>query len=304
MIRTGYFTLFGLLAFSLCLTDFPSHFKSIPPVEISGVKNLKNGILKLSDLPSEVNETSGLLYWNGNLLTHNDKGGEAAIFVLDTSGKLINTIEIKGVRNDDWEDIAQNDQYLFIGNFGNNEGDRRNLQILKIAKKELNLQSIQSVKPTEILSFHYPEQKDFNAGKSHNFDCEAFVCVGDKLYLFTKNRGDKGCSLYQLSTSGKNQPARKLGDFETPGRITGADISPDGRKICLTGYNKKENCFLVFLESYKGNQFFSGKRGEIDLGDYFQIGQMEGVAFKTNSTVFLSSEKTKKQPPKLYRLIR
>lgn len=292
--------LFLFTGIVVSLAGFQFHKESEPKITI--LEKSRKGALSIGvELPGQVNETSGLLYQNGLLLTHNDKGGEPALFVLDTLGKFVNKIAIKGVYNDDWEDLAQNEKFIFIGNFGNNEGDRKNLQIIKIAKAGLDLRKSSVASPVELISFHYPEQKDFNPGKSHNFDCEAFICLKDKLYLFTKNRAEKGCSLYQLSISGQNQAARKLGDFETPGRITGADLSPDGSKICLIGYNKKKNCFLVFLENFQAPKFFEKQKSETDLGDYFKVGQLEGVGYKTNFSLFLTAEKTKKQPPQLYR---
>ena len=43
-------------------------------------------------LSTIVNETSGLLYWNHQVWTHNDSGGEPALYNIDsTTGKVIRT---------------------------------------------------------------------------------------------------------------------------------------------------------------------------------------------------------------------
>jgi hypothetical protein len=158
------------------------------------------------------------------------------------------------------------------------------------------------IKPEGIVHFYYSDQKDFEPGKDHNFDCEAIISQNGSLYLFTKNRDDKGSSLYKIPSSAGNHEAKKLGDFESNGRITGADISPDGSQICLTGYNKKADCFLVTLSDYEADKFLKGKMKKTVIGSFKELGQLESVAFKTNNEVFLTCEKTKKNPAALYLL--
>lgn len=48
-------------------------------LEISAQEN----ITELFNLPKEVNETSGLIHLNGNIITHNDSGGAAALYEID-----------------------------------------------------------------------------------------------------------------------------------------------------------------------------------------------------------------------------
>ncbi|NND15889.1 MAG: hypothetical protein HKN89_06150, partial [Eudoraea sp.] len=62
----------------------------------------------LGMLPSEVWETSGLLFYNNELITHNDSGNEANLFVIDTLSRAISrTVVISNAQNIDWEDMAQ-----------------------------------------------------------------------------------------------------------------------------------------------------------------------------------------------------
>lgn len=89
-------------------------------------------------LPQAVNETSGLIYWNGGLWTHNDSGNPPELYKLDTlSGQILQTIIISGVQNIDWEDIAQDETHIYIGDFGNNAGNRTDLKVLKISKTDI-----------------------------------------------------------------------------------------------------------------------------------------------------------------------
>ncbi|MBL4643362.1 MAG: T9SS C-terminal target domain-containing protein, partial [Flavobacteriaceae bacterium] len=111
------------------------------------------------DLPNTVSETSGLLFYNGKLITHNDSGDNANLYELDTiSGNITRTIHITNATNVDWEDITQDETYIYIGDFGNNNGNRQDLKIYRILKSDFNNgTSITS----EVISFSYEDQVNF-----------------------------------------------------------------------------------------------------------------------------------------------
>ena len=88
------------------------------------------------NLPNSISETSGLLFYNGKLITHNDSGDAANLYELDTiRGNITRTITISNATNSDWEDITQDDTHIYIGDFGNNSnGNRQDLKIYKILR--------------------------------------------------------------------------------------------------------------------------------------------------------------------------
>lgn len=142
---------------------------------------------KTTKLDKLLTETSGLLYSKGFIWTHNDGGGEAALYKVNPkNGKIVQKVSISNAKNKDWEDLAQDDQFIYIGDFGNNQGQRKDLKIYKIKKADLNENN--TTASAEILTFSYPEQTDFAISDQHNFDCEAFFCWNNQLHLFTKNR--------------------------------------------------------------------------------------------------------------------
>ena len=84
-------------------------------------------------LPSEVEETSGLIFLNGKIITHNDSGDDPNLYEIDTiSGTISRIINITNATHIDWEDISQDNTYIYIADIGNNNGDRDNLIIYKI----------------------------------------------------------------------------------------------------------------------------------------------------------------------------
>ena len=69
-----------------------------------------------------VNETSGLLYLNNTLITHNDSATTNQLFDIDTStGAITRTVTITNASNTDWEDLTHDGTYIYIGDFGNYE---------------------------------------------------------------------------------------------------------------------------------------------------------------------------------------
>src|SRR5690554_1024138 len=75
----------------------------------------------ITPVATAVNESSGLIYLNEKLITHNDSGNDAQLFEIDSlTGNVTRTVVINNATITDWEDIAYDDDYIFIGDFGNN----------------------------------------------------------------------------------------------------------------------------------------------------------------------------------------
>ena len=92
----------------------------------------------ITDLPKSVQETSGLIFFDKQLWTINDSGNKPEIYQLDTSnGNVVRKIVISNSVNKDWESITQDEENVYIGDFGNNSGNRKDLCILKIPKSEI-----------------------------------------------------------------------------------------------------------------------------------------------------------------------
>src|SRR5947208_3083247 len=64
--------------------------------------------LRKYNLNTMLNESSGLLWWNNQVWSHNDSGGEPSIYAMDISSNTIQRIvNVINATNVDWEDIAQ-----------------------------------------------------------------------------------------------------------------------------------------------------------------------------------------------------
>ena len=90
-----------------------------------------------AQLPAMLSESSGAVFFNGRFISHNDSGNENKLYELDTAtGLILRTVHIQNAVNSDWEDLAQDATSLYIGDIGNNRGNRTDLKIYKIAKAD------------------------------------------------------------------------------------------------------------------------------------------------------------------------
>uniref|UniRef100_A0AAU6WMR1 T9SS C-terminal target domain-containing protein n=1 Tax=Chryseobacterium endophyticum TaxID=1854762 RepID=A0AAU6WMR1_9FLAO len=232
-------------------------------------------------LDNRIKESLGLSLINGKLYTFNDSGNTPELFELDKkTGNIISTIKING-KNKDWEALTNDGQNFYIGDFGNNGGTRKDLEIYKVPVKNDSIQ---------LISFEYPEQQEFTPKYSQtDFDAEAMVYLEGKIHLFTKEWGTKATSHYIIDPEipGKQQ-AEKTETYKTGFMVT--DASYFNKKLYLIGYTKKTEVFLnIFTESSPG-VFFNENPEKYYLGSALAIGQIEGIAVD-NSGIYISGEK-------------
>ena len=87
------------------------------------------------DIEQSINENSGLIFYRNLFWTFNDSGGDNSFFSFDSlHTSVLQKFIIASAKNVDWEDITQDSHYIYIGDFGNNYGDREDMVIYKIAK--------------------------------------------------------------------------------------------------------------------------------------------------------------------------
>jgi len=240
-------------------------------------------------LDAAVPETSALLYTDGTLWTLNDGDNPPAIFRLDSaSGRVVQRVRIVNFPNTDWEELAADRRYFYIGDFGNNAGRRRDLRVLRLPRPG----PADTTAVAEEIAFTYPEQTDFSPGAyRHNFDCEAFFVAHDSLHLFSKRWTDGLTRRYTLSTQPGRYVARPHEMLDAQGLITAASLSPDGRTAALLGYTKTGRVFLWLHTDFVGTNYLAGRARRLRLPGALRIGQAEGLCFVGPNRVFISNER-------------
>lgn len=238
-------------------------------------------------VPETVEETSGLFYFNGELFTHNDSGGENRLYVLDTlGGPVLRSIPVPGAINRDWEAVALNGSKLYIGDFGNNSANRKDLTIYVT-----DLSAIDSGLPgLDSIRFYYPEQTLFEKQKrNHDFDCEAMLVFKDTVYLYSKAWADGITKIRTVPAVPGTYAAQQRGTFKANGLITDAVFEAERKLLVLIGYNLDTQILQPFIWIFETSHPAKLSHGiRIDLGPDFT--QMEGVTFLPSGKLAISAE--------------
>lgn len=225
------------------------------PSTVSGEVSKEYGApVHLADLEDgAIDESSGIVASRRNpdlFWTHNDSGDGPFLYAFDRQGRKRGTWRVAGASADDWEDIAsgpgpqQGQSYLYVGDIGDNGKDRREIVVYRVAEPRVTAAAVASdrsaperTEPAEAIRLRYPDGRhDAEALAVHPF-------TGD-LYVITKTRNTSAAAgVYKLAapfSASTIHTLEKVSDLKLPsllpGMITGADISPDGRKIILCDY--------------------------------------------------------------------
>ncbi|XOD68973.1 MAG: hypothetical protein ACMUEM_00015 [Flavobacteriales bacterium AspAUS03] len=172
----------------------------------------------LDQLPKELEENSGLQYVNSYFWSFNDNGYKAEFHKFSpSSGKILQKVKLSQNKNRNWEDIAYDEQYLYVADIGNNMDNCKDLIIYKIPLDQIS-QGNQAVVLIESIHFRYLEQKVFWHTKpktTNNFDTEVLFYQDGKLHLLTKEWGTYLSTHYILPTEPGSYEAVKVESFDT-----------------------------------------------------------------------------------------
>ncbi|WP_157359765.1 hypothetical protein [Algoriphagus mannitolivorans] len=246
---------------------------------------------QVKSLSDGLKETSGLQWIGNRLFSINDGDNSAVIHELHPdSGLILRSIQVANAPNVDWEDLAASQEYLFIGDFGNNSGNRTDLKILRIPISSLLTQTQVNA---EVINFTYQDQTGAS-NPNLPYDCEAMVFSSGKLYLFTKGTTTNESRTFVLDPNPGNRIAQRIGLFEAPGKLTGADLSPDGKSLVFIGYETagfSSRAFVLVFQNPNLNTIpISSSPETFWLGSVSQTSQTEGIAIQTAEKVKISGE--------------
>lgn len=259
---------------------------------------------KVNPLSDSVVETSGLQMADNFLWTFNDSGGQPEIYKIDTiTNALLQRIILGGAQNTDWEDIAFDGVYLYLGDFGNNaNGARTNLRIYRFPISSIPDAAISPVftipaNLIEQINFTYsdqPQPPQSVAANTTKFDCEAMIVDDAKIHLFTKNWVDLTTTHYIIDgVKAGSYVAMPQETLATNYLVTAADKAPGKNFVILLGYQNTGTAvhFLTLLSAYSNGNYFNGNRRKITLPDALYMGQAEGLSFRDSSYGYISNEK-------------
>lgn len=237
-------------------------------------------------LSSDIKEISGLEQLNTQtLVAINDGGNTPDLFVMDLNGTIQKRVRVSNAENKDWEDLAADENYLYVGDFGNNLNQRRDLCIYKIKKSDVLEKSEVTA---EKIRFNYKEQTAFPpTNKEKKYDAEGLICWHDTLWVFTKvntNPWTGKALVYKIPTKAGNYTVtldRELfvgADGWWSDAITAADIYKD--KLYLSTYNR----ILIFSLPLSD-------RLPLKTINYKESTQKESILVKSDKTILVADEK-------------
>lgn len=236
-------------------------------------------------IPSLLTETSSLLFWMNDIWTINDNIDSNLYKFSDFNFNDYQSYSFPNLTNVDWEEISQDSEYIYIGDFGNNfNGARTDLKIYRISKANF----FNTGTNFETISFSYGQNLPPVSPNTTNYDCEAFVVTDSHIYLFTKRWADQTTSIYRILKSPGNHIAEYVSNFNSEGLVTGATLVEDKRLLMLCGYNTNLQPFIWLLYDYNGVDFFSGNRRKLNVNLPFH--QVEGITLANGLDCYISNE--------------
>lgn len=266
-------------------------FPILISLSFSAQKNyqwLKIKKYKTAVLSDSLNENSGLDFFNNRLFTINDSGNSSEIFEINKETGKIQNIFNTDLINKDWEAITSDSTNLYVGDFGNNVGIRKDLMIYKILFESMAKMPNSNI--AQPIPFYYPEQKEFLEKNINNdYDAEAMIFLNGKIHIFTKEWASKATTHYMVDPNiTENQPAKKIETFRTGYFVT--DAAYFDKKLYLVGYTKNTEVFLTIFKETEPGIFFKEKPQKYYLGSALNVGQIEGIAVNENGLYIAGEE--------------
>lgn len=268
--KLGLLNIFFIFSFTACQPQQPL------PLKVIGEINL----------PSQLAEISGMAIYKSSVYAINDSGNGAVIYQLGLDDFSIkNRYRIRDLTNHDWEELSVYDDILFIGDFGNNRGNRRDLAIYEIPIGDLGKE-----KPRlTVREFEYRNQDKFNnLPHTHRWDCEAMVITADRILLISKDWPGSRSLLYSISRDSLSSSLLPLQELNLGFLVTGACYGPEDSVVYFCGHNNEET--FIALAELNDNFRIKGRIRKFVIPE-LKNRQVESV-FVLNGIIYLASEST------------
>jgi hypothetical protein len=239
-----------------------------------------------------LDETSGVVFTNGSIWTHNDSGNSNTIYRIDsTSNTILQSVIISNATNVDWEDITADSNYIYVADCGNNNGNRTNLKIYRVAKSSLIPTATTVI--ADIINYSYSDQTVFTTlPNNNNYDCESVFFYKDSLHLLSKNWVNKQTKHYVLPRTPGTQIAQVKETLNVGFLVTGASIQQNG-VIALIGYDNAgvAPIYLYMLYDHSGGLFFNGNKRRFNASNALSYGQVEAIDFRNGAYGYITNER-------------
>ena len=254
-----------------------------------------------------IDESSGLAASRRNpglLWTHNDSGDEPFVYCLDLKGASCGAWRVTGAEAWDWEDMAAGpgpragEPYLYLGDIGDNLDQRTEIIVYRIAEPAAGGGGTVPTKaapaasaPADALRLRYPDG-------ARNAEALAVHPTTGDVYVITKDAQSarvykaaapldpsRTATLVQVGTVRLGTGARGLE------QVTGADISPDARRVVLSTYAQGYELEVPAAGPF--DDVWSQPPAPVNLGPRLQG---EAVAYRLDGRALLTTSEIAPTP--------
>lgn len=267
---------------------------------VSGAQGLDLGTSNyapslVANLSMPYNESSGLVFLNDTIYSINDSGNSPEIHAMRASdGGHVHSWTVSNAQNQDWEALAQSPTQLFIGDFGNNSGNRTACDIYVVSSAQISTGTSSLIGQKQTFKFADQPTTPLTLN-AHNYDCEAMFYWQDSLHLFSKNWQNLWTRHYVLPSNWQDTLVVLPQDsFYVNGLVTDAAYDYVQNNFYLLGYKKAlSGLYSSFVYCFfnQNNAMLASDYKRIELGSTLTLAQTEGICVSGAAQGFISGEK-------------
>jgi len=229
---------------------------------------------------SEISGIAASINNPGKIWAHNDSGNDAEVFLIDTDLNIKLKVELKGIKNRDWEDIAvgpgpiDGKNYIYVAEIGDNEAKYTYKHILRFEEPVAGSEKKIAIDAFETITFQLPQQRK---------DTESLLLDPSTKDIYIISKREEPVFVYQLkypySTSDTLTASEVLSLPFT--QIVGGDFSPDGKEILLKNYQN-----IYYWSNPKGKPVAEILKEKPQLLPYEEEPQGEAITWARDGSGF------------------
>ena len=254
---------------------------------------------QVATLPHELKETSALTYYRGLLWTVVDSDSTTIFGINPKTGRIDKQVSITNAKPRDWEAITQDKNAIYVGDVGNNRGDRGFVVIYRVDKSAMRcLDHADSCQvASQPFTAYFPKFKPAKIHYLHPYDIEAMTIHDSTITLYNKNWTDRTKTLrYVFSIKDNNPALEQLPAIPIP--MIATDVSKYDDQLWILGYQLDEHGKQPYLTQFKQ------RKGKFDLINTWKLdlhAQIEGLAVVSEKEIYFTCEKDKTHKAALFK---
>jgi hypothetical protein len=246
----------------------------------------------------------------GILWTHNDSGDGPYLYATDLRGSDLGFLLVPGAAAIDWEDMTlgpcptRAGSCVYLGDTGDNAEARPSVTVYAVAEPEPPSgpgDTLRTTAAPAVLQLRYPDG-------AHDVEAIYVSSRDSALYFVSKGRSGT-IGLYRVARSEwKASPesivtaerVQVLDILPDPGAgrwVTGAGISPDGRRVAIRTYGE-----IYLFHAAAGGRLTRARERPCNLAGIDEPGGGEAMDFLDDSALVLTSEARPRRAGTLHRV--